>query len=133
MVTFKGYEQVIEKVYAHKQEHVFEYWNSLLESEKKELLDDLADIDYDLIKQLYSSTHDGRITDFRPAPFIKLPSTASEHEKFRQARLTYAPVKSQPFLLPEARVHALDTTAQRENFPWGRFRAKLSSTFIRKK
>ncbi len=85
MVTFKGYEPVIEKVYAHKQEHVFEYWNSLLESEKKELLDDLAGIDYDLIKQVYAHTHDGRITDFKPAPFIKLPSTASEHEKFRQA------------------------------------------------
>lgn len=85
MITFSGYEKVIENVYDHKQEHVFEYWDQLLESEKKELLDDLAEIDFNLLKQVYSHTHDGRIMEFQPAPYIKLPSTDAERKKFMEA------------------------------------------------
>ncbi|HPS57279.1 MAG TPA: UDPGP type 1 family protein [Spirochaetota bacterium] len=85
MITFSGYEKVIEKVYDHKQEHVFEYWEQLLDVERKELLDDLAEIDFDLLKQIYSHTHDGRITEFQPAPYITLPSTDAERKKFMQA------------------------------------------------
>lgn len=86
MVTFKGYGEVIEKVYTHKQEHVFEYWDKLLDVEKKELLDDLAGIDFDLLHRIYTHTHDGRITGFNPAPYIKLPATDTEREKFRIAK-----------------------------------------------
>jgi len=85
MITFSGYEKVIEKVYDHKQEHVFEYWEQLLDVERKELLDDLAEIDFDLLKQIYSHTHDGRITEFQPAPYITLPSTDAERKEFMQA------------------------------------------------
>ncbi len=85
MITFNGYEKVIENIYANNQEHVFEYWEQLLEVEKKELLDDLAGVDFNLLKQIYSHTHDGRITDFQPAPFIKLPSTDAQRKKFIQA------------------------------------------------
>lgn len=86
MVTFKGYEEVIERVYSHRQEHVFEYWDKLLDVEKKELLNDLADIDFDLLRQIYSHSHDGRITEFHPAPYITLPVSDQERVKFAHAK-----------------------------------------------
>ena len=86
MVTFTGYEEIIKQVYANRQEHVFEYWDRLLDIEKKELLEDIAKIDFDLLKQIYSRTHDGRITDFQPAPCITLPLTEAERKKFMKAR-----------------------------------------------
>lgn len=86
MVTFSGYESVIEKIYAHKQEHVFEYWDQLLDVERKELLEDLSGIDFDLLRQVYSHTHDGRITEFQPAPYVTLPSTDAQRKQFIHAR-----------------------------------------------
>lgn len=86
MVTYKGYEELIKKVYSHKQEHIFDYWEKLLDVEKKELLEDITEIDFDLLKQIYSHTHDGRITEFHPAPYVTLPSTDAEHKKFAEAR-----------------------------------------------
>jgi len=85
MVTFKGYEELIEKVYSCKQEHVFEYWDKLLDVEKRELLQDLGSIDFELLRQIYSHTHDGRITGFSPAPYISLPKTPEERERFAEA------------------------------------------------
>jgi len=86
MITFPGYEAVITRVYENRQDHVFEYWDDLDESEKKQLLDDLSDIDFDLLQRLYSSKELMADTYFEPAPYIPVPATDAERSEHRRAR-----------------------------------------------
>ena len=84
MVSFSGYDEVIRKVYSRKQEHVFKYWDSLIESERKALLDELSGIDFELLETIYKQSGDSSVKEFSPAPYIKLPSTGYD-DKFRNA------------------------------------------------
>jgi len=73
MIKFDGYDEVIERVYRFNQEHVFFYWDKLLDSEKIELLNDLSGINFQLLKKIYSHTGDDEKFEFSPAPFIAIP------------------------------------------------------------
>ncbi len=86
MITFPGYEAVITRVYENNQEHVFEYWHELTDNEKKQLLDDLADVDFNLLHKLYSAKESVADTHFEPAPFIPVPASDAEVHEYRRAR-----------------------------------------------
>jgi len=83
MIKMNGYDDLIEKIYRYNQEHVFEYWDILIDSEKKSLLDELATIDFDLIEQIYKSK-EPIPKNFKPAPYIKLPRDG-QSESFKIA------------------------------------------------
>ena len=86
MITFPGYEALIKKVYDNKQEHLFEYWQELDDSEKKYLLDDLSDVDFDLILRLFFTKENAADTHFDAAPFISIPRTSDEKKEYIRAR-----------------------------------------------
>lgn len=86
MITYPGYDDIIRRVYDHQQGHVFEYWTELDDAEKKFLLDDLSDIDYELIVKLFSSREGSPEADFEPAPWIPVPATDEEKKSHDAAR-----------------------------------------------
>lgn len=85
MIAFPGYEAVIKKVYDNKQEQVFEYWDELDDAGKKQLLDDLSDVDFTLIRKLYTSKESIADTRFDPAPYIPIPISDAELSEHRRA------------------------------------------------
>ena len=85
MIKFDGYDEVIERVYRFNQEHVFQYWDKLLDSEKIELLNDLSTVNFQLLKQIYSHTADDEKIEFSPAPFIPLPVNENDKKLFEDA------------------------------------------------
>jgi UDP-N-acetylglucosamine/UDP-N-acetylgalactosamine diphosphorylase len=87
MISFDGYDGVIKKVYDHHQDHVFQYWGKLHDREKKNLLDDLSGVDFELLEAL-SLQIDGAapdISDFEPAPFTPIPRREEEIDEYRAA------------------------------------------------
>ena len=86
MITYKGYDNLIEKAYNSGNEHIFENWKELSEKEKEKLLNDLNGIDYNLLKKLYSGTEEESKPDFSPAPFIAQPENDNEKITFQDAR-----------------------------------------------
>ncbi len=86
MVTFPGFESAIKKTYDYNQDHVFKFWNDLNDSEKKILLNELSSIDFEQLKKIYSQKEISLRTDFKPAPYIALPSTDKELKLYDQAR-----------------------------------------------
>ncbi len=75
MINYPGHEDLIRRIYDHGQEQVFEYWNELDDADKKYLLRDLSDIDFELIGKLFSSRECATDTVFDPAPRISVPET----------------------------------------------------------
>lgn len=86
MITLPGYEAVIKRVHDNGQDHVFEYWNELGDADKRQLLDDLSDIDFGLLKKLYSQKESLADTHFEPAPYIPVPKSEEEMNEYRKAR-----------------------------------------------
>ncbi len=88
MISFKGYDQVIERVMQYGQEHVFRFWDELSDHEKKNLLDDLSTVDFELLITLYRQAKEkpAHSAGFEPSPYIPLPSNAEEREIFEAAR-----------------------------------------------
>lgn len=88
MISYRGYEELIEKVYRRGQDHVFAHWHELSEGEKKFLLEDLSSVDFDLLERLFAETRNTAVsdTDFSPAPYIPLPVTGEERREFAEAR-----------------------------------------------
>ena len=79
MITYTGYDSVIKTVYEKENEHVFAYWDTLSDAEKKLLLNDLSSVDFELIEKLYAlSKETVEIAGFVPAPFISIPKTSEE-------------------------------------------------------
>lgn len=85
MISFSGYDDVIKRVYDSGNSHVFNHWDSLSDSEKKSLLADLAGIDFNLVKTLFSNKDAAAETNFNPAPFISIPRTDAEKKHFTEA------------------------------------------------
>ncbi len=85
MISYGGYEKTIEKVYDYKQEHVFEYWESLDDEKKKNLLEQLEGIDFHLLTGLFESPGDSVDEDYNEAPYIPLPESDNDRELRREA------------------------------------------------
>jgi len=89
----KKHQQIIDKVYAAGQEHVFRFWPELNDSSREQLLQQLEVIDFDLISDLkrkFIDSKDGQShsSKLEPADFIPLPTTDAEmaaHEKAKSA------------------------------------------------
>ncbi len=86
MISYSGYEDTIKRVYENNQEHVFRYWDELGDPEKRELLEELKDIDFKLLVRLYNQKETLADTDFAPAPYISLPENDRERKEREQAR-----------------------------------------------
>jgi UDP-N-acetylglucosamine/UDP-N-acetylgalactosamine diphosphorylase len=85
MVELKGYEDIIEKVYSRKQEHVFQYWDKLSHEEKTVLLKELREVDFELLEKLFNSTENPVPAEFEPAPYIRKPQNDEEKKAFTDA------------------------------------------------
>ena len=90
MISYSGYEGLIEKVYQQGQGHVFEYWEKLDDRERRILLDTLQEIDFELLKRLYEETgrDDVSVDKFGPAPFLHWPRTGEEQKNHEVAART---------------------------------------------
>lgn len=88
MISHPGYDKLIERVYKHGQEHVFEFWDSLTADEKTTLLDELAGVDFEGLASLFARAREseGAASGFKPAPCITLPETEAERARFAKAR-----------------------------------------------
>jgi len=88
MISFPGYDVVIKNVYDNKNEHVFAYWDSLNDNEKKDLLDQLAKVDFVEFSKLFQLTGKPAeiALDYEPAPYIMLPKNDDEKAKFAEAK-----------------------------------------------
>jgi UDP-N-acetylglucosamine/UDP-N-acetylgalactosamine diphosphorylase len=87
MVSFDGYDELIKKVYDYHQEHVFRYWGELDDRDKRNLLDELSAVDFELLKELslQSMREESELSDFEPAPFTPIPRTGEEIKEYRAA------------------------------------------------
>lgn len=90
----KGYPgsiHAVENAFEAGQTHIFGWWNELTLSEKKNLLDQVATIDFCLIKKLFNdavlkptqTSQDNLI----PPPIIAPPKNDAEKEKAQRTRL----------------------------------------------
>jgi UDP-N-acetylglucosamine/UDP-N-acetylgalactosamine diphosphorylase len=89
MISFPGYDTIIQKVYDEKQEHVFEFWNDINENEKRSLLDHLSDVNFDEFNKQYEMTKNDEtvLQNYSPADYIRIPKTDSDRKKFSDAKL----------------------------------------------
>lgn len=85
MISYSGYNDTIEKVYKHKQDHVFEYWKSINDEMKKNLLEQLNSIDFEMLEDLFKSSGETEIENYNEAPYISLPENESDEELRREA------------------------------------------------
>jgi UDP-N-acetylglucosamine/UDP-N-acetylgalactosamine diphosphorylase len=86
MITYSGYEAVIRRVCEYGQEHLFAEWDGLSQEKKRSLLEELAQVDFDLMKMLYRERNAAAHMDFEPAPYIRVPATDSERAERQRAR-----------------------------------------------
>ncbi|MFH0975916.1 MAG: UTP--glucose-1-phosphate uridylyltransferase [Spirochaetota bacterium] len=87
MISYTGYEQIIDAVYKNKQEQVFHYWDQLNSNDKQNLILELNDVDFDLMNKLYaqkSALSVGNV-DFEPAPYIPLFGGGTDADSFIKA------------------------------------------------
>lgn len=94
MIQFPSYEKIIKTIYDYKQEHVFLYWDDCSETEKRDLLEELATVDFAGLTSLYTTAQQATSldTNFGPAPFITRPKDAAgktEWEKAQKAGEAY--------------------------------------------
>lgn len=85
MEMFYGYDDLMKHFFSRGQGHLFEHWNSLSESERKSLFDDLKTVDFELLSKLQSivttaQTHDDT---FEPASYISLKEGTDEYLEAR--------------------------------------------------
>ena len=59
MIKHKGFDEIIQKVYDNKQEHIFRYWDEISEDEKERLLNDISTVDFDLLSRLFAQSSEG--------------------------------------------------------------------------
>lgn len=75
MIAYSGYDELIAKVYAHNQEHVFAYWDDLSDENRLALLKDLADVDFSLMENLFAGRDSAAaVEEFSPAEYIPYPA-----------------------------------------------------------
>jgi UDP-N-acetylglucosamine/UDP-N-acetylgalactosamine diphosphorylase len=89
MISFNGFEDIIAKVHKFKQQHIFQYWDELREIEKKILMAQLEDIDFDLVNTIYKNKNSvaAESIEFEPAEYIPLPKTGKQKDDFEKAKI----------------------------------------------
>lgn len=77
MITFPGFEHIIDKVYKNKQDHIFQYWNELSNAEKENLFEELKDVDFNLLNNLAKGEFQPStdVINFNPSEYIPLPKS----------------------------------------------------------
>lgn len=83
---------IVEKVFSHKQEHVFRWWNDLTINEQENLLDQLRLIDFTLLQDLIEKHIEGdnltspETTTLEPPDIIPIPQNDSQKTRSDEAR-----------------------------------------------
>ena len=88
MVSFSEFENVIKNVYMNNQEHVFQYWNELNDSERRTLVEELSSIDFNLMNGLYGQKDlaSADTSEFEPAEYISLPDSREQNNNINSAK-----------------------------------------------
>ncbi len=86
MISYSGYDNVIKRTYEFEQGHVFKHWDILNDNERKSLLDELSEIDYRQLKDLFESSDQILPDEYNEAPLIRLPKGDDEKRKHNEAR-----------------------------------------------
>lgn len=85
-------QKIIDRVREAGQEHVFKFWQDLDDSGKKRLLQQLAEIDFDLLSRLkkdFIDTDEKQLDAvLEPANFIPVPETPEQHANHETAKKT---------------------------------------------
>jgi UDP-N-acetylglucosamine/UDP-N-acetylgalactosamine diphosphorylase len=89
----EGDQILYAKVKKAKQEHIFHFWDQLTPPQKRRLLEQVRSIDLQQVsiltrlleESLNSSATDLPIIDYRPAPFIEVPSDEESRNRQDQA------------------------------------------------
>ncbi len=82
---------IVEKVFSHKQEHVFRWWNDLTINEQKNLLNQLRLIDFTLLQDLIVKHTEGNKltspegTTLEPPDIIPIPQNDSQKARSDEA------------------------------------------------
>ena len=80
-------DALIEKIYSEGQEHVLRYWDELDEKQRRNLLSQLSEVDFELLKDLVkkhisfiddSDSSEDSVDDFQPPKVIKIPETTDD-------------------------------------------------------
>ena len=83
---------IVEKVFSHKQEHVFRWWNDLTIKEQENLLNQLRLIDFTLLQDLVEKHIEGdkltspEATTLEPPDIIPIPQNDSQMARSDEAR-----------------------------------------------
>ncbi len=87
MISYKGYEDTISKIYEYNQDHVFKFWDDLNDAGKRSLLEELSDIDFEHLMSLFEKTKEDEPIpmDFKPAPYMPVPRTDEHKKEYRRA------------------------------------------------
>ena len=84
---YDGYNDLIQKVYKYKQDHLFAAWDTLGEDAQKVLLNQIQKVDFGQIESLFKHAEDHQdVGNFSPAPFINVPVTDEEKKRYEEAR-----------------------------------------------
>lgn len=84
-------QKIIEKVYELGQEHIFKFWEDLDEEQKKDLIDQIRSIDFELLDKLIKKhifEEDNREEEYslEPSPIKPIPSTPEQREEAEKAK-----------------------------------------------
>lgn len=86
MEKFYGYDNLIKTFFSRGQGHLFDHWNELSESQRKELFEDLQSVDFELIDELKNllklPVHISE--QFEPAPYISLDAHSNEYKRAKE-------------------------------------------------
>lgn len=86
-IAYNGYDTVIDNVYKSGNEHIFAFWNTLNDTQRRHLLQELKDINFTQLQQLYALTKKQIVPmDFEPAPYTPLPKTKEEYTNWDKAK-----------------------------------------------
>ncbi|MGR3294192.1 MAG: UTP--glucose-1-phosphate uridylyltransferase, partial [Candidatus Scalindua sp.] len=83
---------LVEKVFFHKQEHIFRWWNDLSANEQKKLLNQLRLIDFTLLQDLIRKHIEGSVltnpktTILEPPDIIPIPQNDIQKSRKAEAK-----------------------------------------------
>ncbi|HJO55265.1 MAG TPA: UTP--glucose-1-phosphate uridylyltransferase, partial [Candidatus Scalindua sp.] len=85
-------KRIVEKVFSYKQEHVFKWWNDLSANDRKNLLNHLRVLDFELLQGLIEKHIEGstlsnpKTTILKPPDTIPIPNNDSQKARAAVAK-----------------------------------------------